>query len=271
MTELDVALEAAVAAGRVIGRGAAQQIRRKGDVDLVTEVDEAAEAAIRAVLGQHLPDIDVLAEEGGGAWDSLTRWVVDPLDGTTNFVHGLPWYCVSIALEIDGVATVGVVYDPVRDVAFVSDGRRAWTKRALCASPIEGPPLRVSETSLLGDALVATGFATDHKTRSEVHCVRVEAVLRNCRCVRRCGSAALDLAHVAAGVFDVYLETDLHPWDVAAGVLLVSVAGGRVTDWNGGGLDRRRPSPVATNGLLHSFALTDLAVPKNLTIAAKWV
>jgi myo-inositol-1(or 4)-monophosphatase len=253
-SELRVALAAADAAARVIAKAPARTVHHKGPSDLVTDVDVAAEDAIRKVLSRHTPDIAVLAEEGGGPWEAATRWVVDPLDGTTNFVHGLPWYAVSIALQVDGRVVAGVVCDPVRGWTAAADASEAW-------SGTDRRPLQVSSRRL-GDALVATGFATDHAARSADHAVRVEAVLRHCRCVRRCGAAALDLALVAAGTFDIYLERSLKPWDVAAGAFLVERAGGRVTDWDGGTLDPRAPNPVASNGALHEAALALLAMPR---------
>lgn len=256
MTALDVALEAARAAARTLRGARPAVVRSKGPNDLVTECDEAAEQAIRTVLHRHTPDIPVLAEEGGGAWDAPTRWVVDPLDGTTNFVHGLPWYCVSIALEVDGEAVVGVVHDPERDWTAAADAAEAW-------SGSDRRPLRVSTRDRLADALVATGFSTDHAQRPEAHAERVTAILRHARCVRRCGAAALDLAFVATGTFDAYLERSLQPWDVAAGAFLVRRAGGRVTGWEGGPIETPRPHPVASNGLLHDEVLDRLAQPRS--------
>ncbi len=250
MTDLEVALAAAAAgAAAIVGRRPGR-VEQKGPRDLVTEVDLAAEAAIVAVLRSHRPDIPILAEEGGGAWDAGTRWVVDPLDGTMNFVHGVPWYAVSIALERDGVARVGVVWEVERGVAWMADDRGARKRQGGAEVPIA-----VSTTADLCSALVATGFATDHAERAAFYAGRVERMLAEARCVRRLGSAALDLALVAEGTFDVYLESSLRPWDVAAGALIVARAGGRVTDDRGDVLGGARPSPLASNGLLHEAAL----------------
>lgn len=252
MTLLAVATEAAHAAGAILRRAYAARpgpVERKGAVDLVTETDRACERAVRQVLGRHTPDIPILGEEEGGAVTAATRWVVDPLDGTTNFVHGFPWFAVSIALEVDGHPEVGVVLDPLRDRAFTAQrGRGAHAN---------GERLRVSTTATLNDALIASGFPYDRRERADFYLARVRAVLLQCQGIRRAGAAALDLALVAAGQLDGYWESGLQPWDVAAGRLLVTEAGGRVTALDGGPLDRDRPNPLATNGAVHE-ALREL-------------
>ncbi|MFT4624042.1 MAG: myo-inositol-1(or 4)-monophosphatase [Myxococcota bacterium] len=245
MTELDVAIEAARAAGAILqAAGGAVEVRHKGAVDLVTEVDEAAEAAVRAVLSRHTPDIPVLGEEGGGPWDVGTRWIVDPLDGTTNFVHGFPWYCTSIGLEVDGVRQVGVIYAPVLDRLYAAERGGGAT--------CDGAPIRVSACADLGGALVATGFPYDRRTRAARYLRDVERALTRVQGLRRAGAAALDLALVATGQLDAYWEHRIRPWDLAAGALLVEEAGGRVTGHDGGPLDAEWPCPLASNGLLHA-------------------
>ena len=243
---LDTATAAAAAAARVIAEAAAgpRRVDHKGAVDLVTEVDLAAEAAIRAVLHERSPGIPVLAEEGGGATKARTRWIVDPLDGTTNFVHGIPHYAVVVALELEGELAVGCVHDVVRDQVYqvVRGGG------ARC----DGQPIAVSQTRSLQQALLATGFPYDRQERPEVYLAYVEAFLRRSQGIRRLGSAALDLCYVAAGRFDGFWEFGLAPWDVAAGMLLIQEAGGQVTDLGGGSLDLAAPRPLATNGLLHA-------------------
>ncbi len=243
MREIDVAIEAALAGGRaILEAGRPTEVRFKGEVDLVSEVDLASEHAIRAVLARHTPDIAVLGEEEGGS-QGATRWLVDPLDGTTNFLHGIPWWCVSVALQVDGELVAGVLYDPSRDLTFrAAKGEGAWSgDRAL----------RVSTEPVMRNALVATGFPVGVRDRAEDLVAPVARALRQCRGVRRMGSAALDLALVASGVLDAYFEELLGPWDVAAGVLLVREAGGRVTDLSGGPFELDAPRPLASNGLLH--------------------
>jgi myo-inositol-1(or 4)-monophosphatase len=254
VNELDVALEAAHAAGRRLveaHRTGPDHVDHKGAVDLVTEVDRACEAAVRAVLDRHTPDIPVLGEEEGGDFDAPTRWVVDPLDGTTNFVHGFPWFCVSVGLEVDGVREVGVVLDPLRPACF--------TARRGHGAHLDGRRLRVSDTRRLDAALVATGFAYDRRERARAYLSYVQAMIRHAQGIRRAGAAALDLAWLAAGRLDAYWEFNLKPWDVSAGALLVEEAGGRITDHAGGPLHGRFPAPLASNGHLHDAALGVLA------------
>jgi myo-inositol-1(or 4)-monophosphatase len=241
MTEEQVAVEAARAATALLReRSSVGVVRKKGAVDLVTEYDERSEAVIREVLQRHTPDVPVLGEEGGGAEQATTRWVVDPIDGTTNFVHGFPFYAVSIGLEVDGVPTVGVVVDVVRDVVFrATAGRGAYANDAR---------IRVSEVRTLDDALCATGFATDRRVRAAFYLRFVKAALERTQGIRRAGAAALDLAMTAAGQVDVYWEFSLKPWDVVGGAVLVREAGGRVSPIPG------RTSivdPLAANPWLH--------------------
>jgi len=245
MNTLDVALLASEAAATIIRDSYAGtlNIRHKGAIDLVTQVDLAAEEAIRAVLAEHTPDIPVLAEEGGGAADCTTRWIVDPLDGTTNFVHGYPSYAVSIALEIEGALTVGCVFDAVNGLAYTATrGGGAWC---------DGRRLQVSETQALGHALLATGFPYDRRENVDKYLRYVRAFLLAGQGLRRAGAAAMDFVAVAAGRIDGYWEFGLNPWDVAAGVLLVQEAGGTVSDMEGGPLDLARPRLLCTNGKVH--------------------
>ncbi len=224
--------------------GAPRDVTHKGAVDLVTSVDLASEAAIRAACAAATPDIPVLAEEGGGAVGARTRWVVDPLDGTTNFVHGYPAFCVSVALEVDGALHAGCVYDPLRD--------EAWVAQRGLGARLGGVPLAVSATPRLDDALLLTGFAYDRRTRAAWYLAFVQAFLERSQGIRRAGSAALDLCAVAAGRADGYWEFNLQPWDVAAGALLVAEAGGQVGAPDGGPLSLARPHILATNGRVHA-------------------
>lgn len=242
MSLRDVGVEAALAAGRILAEHSGRvQVRHKGAVDLVTQVDLACEAAIRAVLEQHTPDVPVLAEEGGGS-GGTTRWIVDPLDGTTNFVHGFPWYCVSVALQVDGVLEVGVIHEPIRGRTYTA----VRGQGAFCGSE----RLRVSAVRTLDEALLATGFPYDRRDNAASYLPRIQAAMEAGQGLRRAGSAALDLTMVATGALDGFWEQHLKPWDVAAGALLVAEAGGIVEDLEGGPLRLGRPWPLASNGWL---------------------
>ena len=224
------------------GRGA--QISHKGAIDLVTRIDLACEAAIHAVLSAEAPDIPVLAEESGGARAADTRWIVDPLDGTTNFVHGFPAYAVSIGLQIDGELQAGCVYDPLRDHLYTATrGGGAYCN---------GERLQVSKTSTLADALLLTGFPYDRQQRAAEYLGIVQSFMERCRGIRRAGAAALDFAHIAAGRADGFWEFGLSPWDVAAGTLLVIEAGGMVTDMDRSPIDLNRPRVLASNRHIHA-------------------
>ncbi len=246
MTEEDVAVEAAMAAARVLADTSQRaSARRKGAVDWVTDADVAAERAVRDVLARHTPDIPVLGEEAGGAGEG-TRWVVDPLDGTTNFVHGFPYYAVSIGLQVDGEPTVGVIHDVVR--------RRTWRATSGRGATVDGEPVRVSDQRKLDEALCATGFAYDRRSRADFYLRFVREALMCTQGIRRGGAAALDLAHTAEGCIDVYWEFGLSPWDVMAGIVLVREAGGRVSPLPGYPL--LSPANVlATNAWLHDEAM----------------
>jgi myo-inositol-1(or 4)-monophosphatase len=231
---LEVAEEAARAAGDVLLGfvGRALEVRHKGDVDLVTEADRASEDRIVRIVGKRFPDHSILAEEGGGTAagrDAEFLWVVDPLDGTTNFAHGLPIWSVSIGVLRDGVPFAGVVLDPSRGECFRAlRGEGAW---------LDGSRIRVSDADTLDRALLVTGFPYDIRSSAVNNLDHFERFLLRSRAVRRLGSAALDLAYVACGRFDGFWELKLHPWDMAAGALLVEEAGGRVTKFGGEPLD----------------------------------
>ena len=239
--EAAIALRAARAAA-ALQRQRPQRRTHKGAVDLVTDVDLRCEQAIREILAVATPDIPVLGEEGGGADGAATRWVVDPLDGTTNFIHGLPHHAASVALEVDGEPVAGAIVDAWRGEAFVASKGGGAT--------LDGAPIQVSEVDTLAEALVGTGFPYDRQTRAAEYLRFVERVLERCQGVRRAGAASLDLAWVAAGRLDAFWEFDLGRWDVAAGRLLVTEAGGRVRALRGRDLGDR-PSPIATNLRIH--------------------
>lgn len=243
---LEIAREAARAAGEEIRRRAAraEEVRHKGEIDLVTEVDLACERRIREVLERRCPQVPVLAEEGGGARGEPTRWLVDPLDGTTNFVHGLPHFAVSVALQWEGELLAGCVLDPSR-------GEEFFAARGLGA--FLGPrQLEVSRVERLNGALLATGFPYDRRRKAAFYLRPVQAVLEHSQGIRRAGAAALDLAWVAAGRLDGFYELGLAPWDVAAGALLVSEAGGLVEQIEGGPLDLDAPRVLASNGRIQA-------------------
>jgi myo-inositol-1(or 4)-monophosphatase len=247
---LATAADAALAGGRVARRFFRHDptIRKKGLIDLVTEADLAVEAEIRARIERRFPDHVILGEEGGGpSAAGGCRWIVDPIDGTTNFAHGLALFCVSVVLEVDGVDVVGAVYDPMADELFTAEQGQG--------ARLNGERLAVSSVATLIDGLLVTGFPY---TATEERANQVEvfaAFLAKAQAVRRLGSAALDLCFVAAGRFDGFWEQHLHAWDVAAGALLVQEAGGLVTGYDGSVYSPFGRQIVASNGVLHDHML----------------
>jgi myo-inositol-1(or 4)-monophosphatase len=228
---LNIAVKAARAAGAIINRAALDldllKIGSKGPNDFVSEVDHAAEQAIIDVLHEAYPGHGLLAEESGrrGATDTEYVWIIDPLDGTTNFLHGLPIYAVSIALLHRGVVQQGVVYDPARnDLFYASRGRGAF---------LNDRRLRVSKRTRLADALIGTGFPFRKGDNFKRYLKMFEEVMQHCAGLRRPGAAALDLCYVAAGWYDGFFETGLSPWDVAAGSLMITEAGGLIGNFTG--------------------------------------
>ncbi len=251
---LEVAVDAARRAGALLldRFGSLRQIRYKGSPsNLVTEMDRQAEALVIECLRSRFPDHAILAEEGGARPGSPThRWIVDPLDGTTNYAHGMPFFAVSIALEIEGSVQLGVVFDPNRDECFtVVRGEGAF---------LNDQPLRVSDTPTLDESLLSTGYPYDIRRTRDNNLAEHAAFMVRCRSVREMGSAAINLALVAAGRLDGFWELVLGPWDVAAGCLMVEEAGGRVTTPAGGPVDLGRPAVVASNGKIHDEMLATL-------------
>jgi myo-inositol-1(or 4)-monophosphatase len=232
---LNIAVRAARKAGSVINRaalaGGGLQVRSKRANDFVTEVDKGAEAAILEIVRKAYPDHAILAEESGesggksGAGKDEYRWIIDPLDGTTNFIHGFPQYCVSIGVEHRGAPEHAVVYDPVKDELFTaSKGRGAF---------LNDRRIRVSKCARLGEALVGTGFPFKELARADLYLKQLRAMMEKSSGVRRAGAAALDLAYVACGRLDAFWELGLSPWDMAGGTLLIQEAGGLVGDLSG--------------------------------------
>lgn len=243
-------LQEAVSAARIAGSyqkyrfSSVLNIEMKGDKDLVTEVDRESERLIVAHLLSRFPDHDIVAEEGNyPRKGSSCRWVIDPVDGTTNYAHGFPWFCTSIALVEDGEPVAAVVYNPVYDELFTATrGGGAF---------LNGVRLSVSIRAPLKSTLLGTGFPYDCATDPDNNFAAFVAFQKCARGIRRAGAAALDLACVAAGRLDGFWELKLKPWDVAAGVLLVREAGGMVTTFDGSAYDIFNGRIVASNGRIH--------------------
>jgi myo-inositol-1(or 4)-monophosphatase len=248
---LATAVEAVLRAGRIqMARfGTDLKIDKKGVIDLVTEVDLAVERMFRELVADRFPDHVVLAEELGTGELEAGRpcWIFDPLDGTTNYAHGLPIFASSLALEMDGELVVGAIYDPCR--------RELFTATRGGGAFLNGAPMRVSSTATLIDALLVTGFPyTVHEDADDLVSL-FSAFLTQAQAVRRLGSAALDLCYVAAGRMDAFWEWTLKPWDMAAGALMLTEAGGRLSALDGSPFDVRKGPLMASNGVLHDQLL----------------
>ena len=241
-TSIEIAREAGALLAAYFDRRVAFEL--KGEFDLVTEADRASEKLVVERLRSHFPDHAIVAEEGGGqSGSSDYRWYVDPLDGTTNFAHGFPMFNITLALERAGELIAGVIYDPVRGELFTAErGAGAY---------LNGVRIHVSRTARVQDALVATGFPSRKRHLNvNVHFYYQLAMMSHG--VRRAGSAALDLAYVACGRLDALWEFGLHPWDMAAGILIVSEAGGACSDMKGGPVNVRGPHLLADNAAIHA-------------------
>lgn len=246
------AIDIVLAAGAIQASrfGGGIRIDKKGTIDLVTEVDLEVEAMFRRTISERFPGHDVLAEEFGDMGQGRGSgycWIFDPVDGTTNYAHGLPIFCSALALEIDGVLSVAAVYDPMREELFTAEaGGGAF---------LNGRRVQVSSTGVMVDAALVTGFPYDvHQDPGRIVALFGEFISR-ARAIRRLGSAALDLCYVAAGRLDGFWEERLRPWDVAAAGLIVAEAGGRVTGLDGAPFDPRAGHLLASNAVLHDQML----------------
>jgi len=255
------AAEAAVAAADLIRKhfDDAHQITFKGTVDLVTEVDIASERLIKKLLLEKFPEIRFHGEENGGEdWRQGEVWVVDPLDGTTNFANRLPHFSVSIALCHDGNPVAGAIVNPMNGETYRAwQGGGAW---------LNGNRISVSKVENLNEALAVTGYPYNRRECLDELLRHLRTMLEHVQCVRRLGSAALDLCYIARGIFSIYWETNLKPWDIAAGSLLVSEAGGRVTRYDGSQMQLDSYELLATNGILHAECIK-LLTEKSSTAA----
>ena len=254
---LNFAIRVARDAGRLLRDrvGTRIDVAHKGAINIVTDVNIASEKLIREAIATQYPRHQVLAEEGGlDESSSEYRWVIDPLDGTTNYAHGYPVFCVSIALEYQGETILGVVYDPMRDELFTAErgGGAALNNR----------PIRVSSTASMMESLLSTGFPYDIRTSRLTNLDHWANFAMNAQALRRDGAAALDLSYVACGRYDGFWELNLSPWDMAAGSLIVREAGGRVSDFGGGEFSSYNPEIIASNGLIHDRMVEVIAMGK---------
>ena len=241
-----VALKAVKEGGAILMKyfGKIKSIDYKGEINLVTEADQRSEEVILSIIKDSYPNHRILAEETGESGNSSSfKWIIDPLDGTTNYAHGYPCFCVSLAIEYEEEVIYGAVYDPVKDALFTAEkGKGAF---------INGKAIKTSSTKQLDQSLLCTGFPYDVRDDMDSNILNFRTFLMKAQAVRRDGSAALDLCHTAAGRFDGFWEQKLFPWDVAAGGLLVTEAGGKLTNFTGGNFSIYDKEIVASNGLIH--------------------
>lgn len=264
---LDIAILAAQKGGAILKQywGKQLDIQEKGRAgDLITEVDQTSEAKVLEVIQRHFPKHGILAEESGAiaAKKSEYLWVVDPLDGTTNYAHGYPQVAVSVGLLVSGKPTVGVVYNPIRE--------ELWTGAKDCGATLNNRAIRVSRTDKLSNSLLVTGFAYDRRETEDNNYAEFCYLTHLTQGVRRGGSASLDLCEVATGRLDGYWERGLKPWDLLAGVVIVQEAGGSVTAYDGSQFDLDSGRILATNGYIHSqLSSVLLNIPHNFRIILK--
>jgi myo-inositol-1(or 4)-monophosphatase len=249
--ELNIAKEAATASGKILIRlfGQVSHVIKKGDIDLVTEADFQSEKTVIEIIRRHFPQDSILSEEVGGYERSSNRtWLIDPLDGTTNFVHGFPFFAVSIALELDKELVVGVVLNPFMGELFeAAKGTGAF---------LNSKPIAVSRTPKLTEALLATGFPYDIHEKAEEVLDRLKKMVITSQGVRRPGAAAIDMCYVAAGRLDGFWEQGLKPWDTAAGMIMVQEAGGKLSTFQGEHYTPYQNSIVAANPFIHEAMIT---------------
>lgn len=257
---LNFAIQTARDAGRLLAErlGHISQVQNKSEIELVTEVDVASEQLIIERIKTFHPRHAILAEESGetnstdpSQRQSEWKWIIDPLDGTTNYAHGYPCFCVSIALEHNGAIELGVIFDPLRDEMFTAERGQG--------AALNGRRMHVSQIDNLNRALLCTGFPYDVRERSEF-ARHFTNFIMNAQAVRRDGAAAIDLAYVACGRFDGFWEEGLKPWDVAAGVLMIEEAGGRVSNYDDSAFSVYHPPILASNGLVHEAMMKVLAI-----------
>jgi myo-inositol-1(or 4)-monophosphatase len=247
MKELnDFAINLARDAGNLLKEkfNSKHEVHYKGEINLVTEADKMSEDLIIAAINSNFPDHGILSEESPAQnSQAKQRWIIDPLDGTTNYAHGYPVFCVSIALENEGVIVLGVIYDPLREDMFVAErGKGAY---------LNGKKLKVSPTATLSRSLLATGFPYDIRMSKDNNLNYFNLMAMEAQAIRRAGAAALDLAYLACGRFDGFWELKLMPWDMAAGCLMVEESGGVISDMSGGKWNISSPNVLVSNGLIH--------------------
>jgi myo-inositol-1(or 4)-monophosphatase len=250
---LQIAIEAATRAGKFLKQsvGKVQSIEQKAgqEKNLVTEIDKRSEEMIIEIISSHFPSHDILAEESGNdrGKPSDYKWIIDPLDGTTNFTHGLPIFCVSIGIEYKGELIAGVIYDPNFDELFSAEKGKG--------SFLNGKRIRVSQSKTIEKSILVTGFPYNIVENPDHAVEHFVNFLMKAQAVRRLGSAAIDLAYLACGRFDGFWEVALHPWDMAAGALILKEAGGMITNFNGNNFDLYTKQLLASNGLIHKQML----------------
>jgi myo-inositol-1(or 4)-monophosphatase len=253
MTPKELAITSAIQAGKVlkenIGKITADDVEDKRPFDYVTEIDKACEQLIISSIYRHFPDHEILAEESGQNDNRSTyRWIIDPLDGTTNFIHGYPHSSISIALQKENKIILGVIYDPYRDEIYYAErGRGAYCNQKR---------IYVSRQTKISNCLIATGFPFKERNLLENYLKTLTGIFMEVSGIRRTGSAALDLAYVACGRFDGFWELKLSPWDIAAGAIIIEAAGGKITDFEGKENHIWTGDVVASNGIIHDFMMS---------------
>jgi myo-inositol-1(or 4)-monophosphatase len=244
---IEVAEKAAREAGKILKEnlGKIKEIEYKAKNSLVTEVDRLSESLIVEIIKSNFPSHDILAEEAGRNRDTSTYvWIIDPLDGTTNYAHTYPVFSISIALEIKGDIKLGIVYDPLREELFSAElGKGAY---------INGGNIGVSKIRTVKESLLCTGFTHENEWMVDENLRHFESFIRKAQALRRDGSAALNLCYVACGRYDGFWELGLHPWDTAAGSLILKESGGKITDFSGKEFDIYAEETLATNGIIHN-------------------